>query len=85
MTSEIIKELTSLRKTNDVTNKQFLTWAKNIKEWRVQKEMLSNVHDNKNVDIAKCVKKKQSKMRAVHKLTGLRLGGDANTLVQNTS
>ena len=44
-TLAIIKELTSMRKTSDITNKWVSYWAKGVEIRKAQKAMLPNIQE----------------------------------------
>ena len=50
---EIIKELTALKDTSDMSNKDVLMWAQRSEPQHVQKEVLDNMKNKKEFDLVR--------------------------------
>ena len=48
ITTEKIKELTTIKKTQDITSKYVLCWAKRTEIQRAQKAMLTDIHEHED-------------------------------------
>ena len=54
MTSEMIKELTSIRNSSEVTNVQLLAWVKIVWAQELHKAMLATIQENNEFDMMQC-------------------------------
>ena len=56
MTTEITKELTTMKATTEITSKQVLSWEKRVGAQGAQKVMLSGIQENKGFDMIRYTK-----------------------------
>ena len=57
MMTDIKRELTVIKMTNDITIEQVLIWAKGVEAQRAHKTTLDTTNENKDFDIVKIVNK----------------------------
>ena len=67
MMAEIIKDLTAIKNTSEVTTKHVLSRAKKIEAQRFQKTMLGNLKDNKEFDMIMKQNAKQGQTNTLQK------------------
>ena len=60
--AEIIKELTTIQKTSDISSEQLLEWAKRVKAQRAQRAILTNIQENKKFDTIRCMRQNSENM-----------------------
>ena len=53
MTTEILRELTAIKKTNEITSEQVLSWARRVKVKRAQKALIEATKDRKEFNAMK--------------------------------
>ena len=53
MMTKVIRELTAMKTTSEITSEQVLCWAKRIEAQRVQKAMLETKKESKDFDTVK--------------------------------
>ena len=53
MACEIIKDLTTIKKTSEVTREEILTWAKRLEVQRWKKAVLATIQETRDFDMIK--------------------------------
>ena len=51
--TEIIRELTTIEKTNEITSEQILAWTRRVEAQRAQKVLIAVIKENKEFDATK--------------------------------
>ena len=54
ITAEMIKELTTIIKTGNISHEQLLNWAKRVEAQTTKKEMFTNIQENVDFEIKNC-------------------------------